>query len=110
MWVCGQVVDFHEHLQERVERGKSTGLHLKKYSCELFLNGEGGGKQHSRPRRVSSGFKILKGKLKNIPKEPKGIHETMEHLFWGLNCSAHGPHVGKGPVSGSVWAGITFYN
>lgn len=31
------------------------------------------------PRRVSSGLKI--------PKQPKGVHETAEHLFWVLNCS-----------------------
>lgn len=37
------------------------------------------------PKKISSGLKML--------KEPKGIHETMEHLFWRLNCFGSMAHV-----------------
>ena len=50
----------------------------KKDCCELFLNGKGRGRLKTKSQESIINLKILQG--------PKGIEETMEDLFWRLNC------------------------
>ena len=75
---------------EKMEARKKQGLHLKKYSCELFLNGNGGGRLKTKAQE-----NIIRSQDSQKAQGYRGDNGASVlgvELLW-----VYGPHAGKGP-------------